>query len=90
MSAFTEVPDGKEWLTGLLRQGPVTVKFKKVDGTERTMKCTLSEDLILPYPVSESKREKKQNDEVLAVYDLEKESWRSFRLDNIISVEFGL
>jgi hypothetical protein len=67
MSAFTEVPDGKEWLTGLLRQGPVTVKFKKVDGTERTMKCTLSEDLILPYPVSESKREKKQNDEVLAV-----------------------
>lgn len=36
----------KEWLTGCLRQGPVSVQFTKKNGEERTMLCTLNEDLM--------------------------------------------
>ncbi len=29
-----------------------------------------------------------QNDEVLAVWDLDKQAWRSFRLDSITKIEY--
>lgn len=84
-------PIAKDWLVGMLKSGEVLVKFRKVDGTERTMRCTLNESLMLPLPVvSENKRTKKQNDSVLAVYDIDKESWRSFRLDSISSIEINI
>lgn len=84
-------PVAKDWLVSMLKQGEVLIKFTKVDGSERTMRCTLDESLMLPLPVSvESKRTKKQNDSVLAVYDIDKESWRSFRLDSISSIEINI
>lgn len=87
---FTD-PEAKNWLIGILKEAEVLVKFRKVDGTERVMKCTLNESLMLPLPSEkETTRTKKTNDNVLAVYDMEKESWRSFRLDSIIGVEFTL
>lgn len=71
-----------------LRAGPCWVQFTKVDGTKRTMKCTLSESLI-PAPTEEKKtdRVKKENPDVLAVWDLEKTGWRSFRFDTILEIE---
>ena len=36
----------------------------------------------------ETKAAKKQNDDVLAVWDLEKKAFRSFKLDSLISVEY--
>jgi len=91
-TTFVE-PVAKEWLTGVLKERPVVIKFTKVDGSERTMKCTLNESLILPLPEPVQEKEKKarkENENVIRVYDLEKESWRSFRLDSIISVNFDL
>lgn len=81
-------PEGRDWLASHLKLGPVTVKFTKKDGTERKLICTLKEDLMLPYD-KKTDRVKEENKETLAVYDIEKESWRSFRLDSILSVEFG-
>ena len=70
-----------------LRKGTLEVKFTKVDGEERTMICTLREDLIPVVTASETKRLNHQlSDEVVRVYDLEKEAWRSFRIDSIKSV----
>jgi len=77
---------GREWLIGLLEQSPVEVIFTKKDGTERTMKCTLMEK-FLPETVGS---DRPKNDETLAVYDLEKEGWRSFRWDSIKEVHFSL
>jgi len=77
---------GRKWLVGLLEEQPVEIIFTKKDGTERTMKCTLQEK-YLPETVGS---EKAKNDEVLAVYDLEKEGWRSFRWDSIKQVNFSL
>jgi len=84
-------PEGRKWLTDMLKMGPVEITFTKKDGTERVMSCTLKEDLMINIP-SESTSEKKRvvSEETLPVYDLEKESWRSFRLDSITQVKFDI
>lgn len=82
----------KKWLRGHLSYGPVTVTFTKKDGTERVMKCTTNDSLV-PHIVEESltpKREKKPNEDVMSVYDLEAHGWRSFRWDSIKQVSLTL
>ena len=80
----------KKWLKSHLTVGPTTVVFTKKDGTERKMLCTLNESLVPIVESAEPKREKKVNDDVMAVYDLEAKGWRSFRWESIKSVEFTL
>jgi hypothetical protein len=77
----------REWLIGTLNQGEMTIEFEKKDGSLRKMKCTLKD-----VPVVEKKTDavRKQNDEVLAVYDVEAQGWRSFRLDSIKQIEGAL
>lgn len=63
-----------------MRKGVVVVVFKKVDGTVREMQCTLA-----PYLLPESKGTgRTPNNDVMVVFDLEAEAWRSFRKDSII------
>jgi len=73
----------------LLQENIATVTFIKNDGSERTMKCTLNKELI-PQKVHETKRINEQvravSNEVLPVYDLIAEGWRSFRLDSITKI----
>ena len=81
----------KCWLKGHLKYGPVTVVFTKKDGTERTMLCTTKTELVPQIEESpEPKREKKTNDDVMPVYDLESKAWKSFRWDSIKQVRFEL
>ena len=81
---------GQDWLKSCLRDGVVTVNFIKGDGTERTMKCTLKQDLV-PQVVSENvKKVRTISNDVLPVYDVDAQGWRSFRWDSIKSVEIGL
>lgn len=79
----------KPWFNDHLRMGPVTVKFFKTDGSERIMNCTLKEDMITPYE-KKTDRVKVPNDEVCAVWDLDKNEWRSFKYDNVIEVTFSV
>lgn len=79
--------EGRDWIISHLKLGPMDIKFVKKDGTLRNMKCTLKEDLMLPYE-KKTEKTKAENKEILAVYDLDKESWRSFRLDSIKEVAF--
>ena len=79
----------KSWLKGLLGAGIVTVDFVKKDGSARTMKCTLSESKI---PVSNAPKGagKAKSEEALAVFDVEKQEWRSFRYDSITRIQAEL
>jgi hypothetical protein len=82
----------RDWLKALLTKNKIKVVFTKKDGTERTMLCTTNQELI-PQIVEEStepKRQKKENLDTLAVYDLEKKGWRSFTVKSIKSVAFEL
>ncbi len=82
----------KKWLKGHLNYGPVTVTFTKKDGTERVMNCTTNSELVPAEPIVEGaeKKEKKVNEEVMPVYDLDAKGWRSFRWDSIKQVRFTL
>ena len=75
----------KSNILNLLKQGVIEVKFKKVDGSERVMKCTLLESYVKPHEKT-TDREKKINEDVISVWDVEKEGWRSFRYDSVIDV----
>jgi len=64
------------------------VIFKKVNGDERDMMCTLRSDIVPAATKSDPITQKKVrniNEEVLPVYDIKAEGWRSFRLDKVVS-----
>lgn len=65
-----------------LHVGNCTVVFKKADGTERTMLCTLQESAI-PVESRPKGTITKQSDDAIAVWDIEKQGWRSFRFDSV-------
>lgn len=83
----------KKWLKSHLAFGPVTVTFTKKDGTERVMECTTSPSLVPQEPIAEDaapKREKKVNEDVCPVYDLEAQHWKSFRWDSVKQVRLEI
>lgn len=62
------------------------VVFIKADGSERTMFCTTNFDMI-PSESHPTGNGKPENPTVKRVFDLEKNAWRSFRIDSVISAE---
>ena len=74
----------KQTIKDALYTGKTVVAFTKANGETREMICTLRPDLIPEQPVSEStKAPRKENPNVQAVWDLEKQAWRSFRFDSV-------
>jgi len=84
-----DTPEGREWLRGLLHDTEVTVTFTKKDGTERAMVCTLVNDKI-PSEKAPKNTGKTHSDEAIAVFDVEKQDWRSFRWDSVKKIEFSI
>jgi len=80
---------GRKWLLGLLETEVVEIESTKKDGTDRVMKCTLQEDYLPEYGVIEIDKDRWKKDS-LAVFDIEKEGWRSFRWDSVKAVRFTL
>ena len=65
------------------------VKFTKVNGEVREMPCTLREDII-PKVEPKTERLKKPNESVLSVWCLDKQEWRSFRVDSVLELRLNL
>jgi hypothetical protein len=82
----------KKWLRSCLKEGNVTVVFTKKDGTERVMKCTTNPTYVMFKDPSllESKKTRTVNEEVMPVFDVEQNSWKSFRWDSVKSVQIVL
>lgn len=81
--------DEKNFVKSVLRDGKVTIEFVKKDGSLRKMLCTLSESKI-PSEKLPKNTGKAQNDEVLAVFDVENDGWRSFRWDSVSKIQFDI
>lgn len=67
------------------QNGVVTVVFEKLDGTERVLKGTLLAE-YLPDKTLEAGNEfehKEENKDILAVWDVEANGWRSFRVNSV-------
>lgn len=89
MASQVDTPEGRKWLKELLQSQEVTIFFKKLDGTEREMFCTLSETQI-PVEKLPKNSGKAKSEDSLAVFDVEKQDWRSFRWDSVTRIEFNL
>jgi|TARA_R110001592_G_scaffold206230_3_gene456981 hypothetical protein len=79
----------REEMVASLRENKCRVIFKKVDGSIRQMTCTLQTDQL---PLTEERRASESisrsvSPEVIPVWDLGKEAWRSFRVASIIDFE---
>jgi hypothetical protein len=74
-------------LKSLLSCGSVSITFTKRDGTERVMKCTnvLADIPEERRPIGESTFS--ENKDIIRVYDIESEGWRSFRVDSVKSFD---
>jgi len=80
----------RAWLISLLKDHKMEINFNKKDGTSRKMLCTLIESELPKRDIKESTVTKKVNEEIISAYDLEKEGWRSFRLDSLTSFKFSI
>lgn len=84
-------PEFQTWLKGLLHDEHVKdlcVTFTKKDGTDREMRCTLSESRI---PTDKQPKESTSTGgSAVRVFDTDLQEWRSFRWDSIKQVNFEL
>lgn len=85
---MTTVEAMREDLKSSLRAQVGTVTFTKQNGDERIMRCTLQESVLPAQTDLEETIQKKAPTDSLAVWDLDKNVWRSFRYDSVISVKF--
>lgn len=82
-------PNYKKYeVVDLLKEIEVTIRFTKTDGTVRDLRCTLNQELIPAecIPDEKGKKTKKENDDIVTVFDLDSYEWRSIRLDSMISI----
>lgn len=77
-----------KWLHSHLLMGEVLVNFEKKDGTLREMRCTLK-DVPEYERKTESDKPRKKSEETMSVFDLDKQEWRSFRIDSVKSISFN-
>lgn len=81
-----KIPYERDHVVSDLKENICEVFFTKVNGEQRRMRCSLRPDL-LPQNANlqyiDEVHQKPENLNVVAVWDLEKNAWRAFRLDSI-------
>jgi len=80
----------RQELIDALKHGVYNVTFTKLNGEERTMPCTLMESMLPPATKDDPITQKKVrdlNEQVLAVWCVDKRAFRSFRVDNVKKIE---
>ena len=66
-----------------LRRGVCKIEFTKVDGSHRVMMATLDPQEITKTLTTPGESPRKPNPNVLPVFDVEAQGWRSFRVDSV-------
>ena len=85
MNIDITAPDFRKNLKDVLHNNTCNVTFTKTDGTERVMHCTLDE-FNMPLDSAPLGTLKKLSEDTCRVFDVDKQSWRSFRWDSVTSV----
>ncbi len=88
-SEFVKTLEFRDWLLGLLsdEKNPTTVTFLKKDGTQRVMRCTRSPSQI-PEDL-QPKNGTNDSETSIRVFDLDKNEWRSFIVENVKRIEYS-
>jgi hypothetical protein len=75
------------YLRSLLHKNDCEVTFTKVDGSVRTMPCTLREAAMPAREAAEFHQTRAYRPETLSVFCLDKNEWRSFRVMNVTNIK---
>ena len=89
VAALKGIPTREE-LYKLLQTEVAVVTFKKLNGEERKMPCTLIENFLPPAKKDDPMSQKKVreiSDKVVAAWAIESKGFRSFRYDRVTNVE---
>lgn len=81
-------PEFREWLLGVLSDdnASTVITFQKKDGSIRKMHCTRNMNRI---PLEQHpKNESVESGTSIRVFDLEKAEWRSFVVENVLSIDY--
>ena len=71
-----------------LKKGTVTVTFQKIDSDEiRVMPCTLNRTHLEAHGIQTNIESISPDCANLAVWSLDKEAWRSFRVETVLGWE---
>lgn len=89
-TVLKEIGTLREFLSGVMRDGKVDVTFTKVNGEKREMVCTLSEKYIPQSDNPKPTKQKKHNEEVMVVWSVKDNGWRSFRLESVNHIRFSI
>lgn len=73
-------------LVNRLRGNVLVVTFEKVDGTTRTMQCTLKPEYLPEEYRNKAPMLTETAPTAVSVWDVENGGWRSFRVDSVRSV----
>lgn len=97
IETFVEVmpQDERDYLRGLLNEEKIRIKFTKVDGSESELIGTtcpyflpvVEDDGADAYAEKEPKKVKKVNPDVLTMFNVDKQAWRSVKYDLIQNYE---
>ena len=78
----------RDAVAAILKSDVANVTFTKSDGSERVMKCTLIDEYIPSTELDLSRTStRKVNEAVLPVWDIDKNAWRSFRIDSVKAIQ---
>lgn len=79
----------REQYIDALKKNVCKVVFIKKDKSKRTLNCTLNPSKLAVVGAFSGKthRQHIQNDDVISVWDLDNDGWRSFTIENVISFE---
>ena len=89
VAALKGIPT-REKLMETLKSEVAVVTFKKLNGDERVMPCTLKSAFLPPAKKDDAITQKKVreiSDKVCAVWAIEAKGFRSFRYDRVTNVE---
>jgi hypothetical protein len=84
--------DFQRWfLEGILKANVCKIHFTRVSGGVSTMRCTLKPEYLPAYTgdkdnLARSEQTRLANN-IIAVWNLDKNSWRCFKVDNLINLE---
>lgn len=82
----------RDGLVDMLRHNVVSVTFTKIDGSKREMRCTLLPEHIPNASTNNGEvilNEKASKTNNISVWDVDKNAWRSFRVEHVISISVG-
>ena len=87
LTLMSDAGSRSNYLLEMLRNHVCEITFTKLDGSVRTMPCTLDSARMPSRVITESKTTRTFNPETISVFCTDRQEWRSFKTMNVIDIK---